>query len=316
MQMREPTIQKFLLVIIVLFMLGGCASGKGFKLSVESGGFDAKDQLLESRNSFVSDDTKELPAISGDEYEQIADNYLRQGKLYLAYVHYEKSLQLKPYNIRVEYKKGLALLLGERNEEAIKQFDLVVEKDPKFDLAYEGKGRAYFQAKNYRKAEENFRKAVDLNYRLWRSYNYLGNIADFHKNFEQAILEYRSAISVKPDQGFIYNNLGVSCSMAGQNQAAVDAFNKAMELNFREPRVFNNLGLAYANLGLYEEALDAFRKGGNEAQAYNNMGCIYLDNARYPEAVKCFERAIALEPSYYARAAENLKKAKMLAAKQ
>ena len=62
--------------------------------------------------------------------------------------------------------------------------------------------------------------------------------------------------------------------------------------------------------------MEAFRKAGGDAQAYNNMGCIYLEQGKYPEAIKSFERAIAPEPGYYAKAAENLKKARMLAAKQ
>jgi len=43
------------------------------------------------------------------------------------------------------------------------------------------------------------------------------------------------------------------------------------------------------------------------------MGCIYLEKGNYPEAVRSFEKAIAIEPSYYAKAADNLKKAKMMA---
>ncbi len=306
----------FLALVAAALAFGGCASGKGFKLSVEGGGTDKKNQLLEQHTAFVSDETRELPEATADEHEQIGDSYLQKGSLYLAYVQYEKSLKLKPGNMRIEYKKGLALLLGERSEDAVTQFELVIQQEPQFDLAHEGLGRAYYQLKDYRKAEASFTKAIEVNHRLWRSYNYLGNIADFRKDYEQAIVEYRCAIAVKPDQGFIYNNLGVSCSMAGNHQAAVDAFRKALELNFREPRVFNNLGLALAGMGRYDEAMDAFRKGGGDAQAYNNMGCIYLDGGKYPEAIKCFERAIALEPGFYAKASENLKKARILAAKQ
>jgi tetratricopeptide (TPR) repeat protein len=104
--------------------------------------------------------------------------------------------------------------------------------------------------------------------------------------------------------------------LAGHHQAAVDAFGKAIEKNYRESRVFNNMALAYANLGRYEEAMEAFRKAGGEAHAYNNMGCIYLEKGNYPEAVRSFEKAIAIEPAFYAKAADNLKKAKMLASKQ
>ena len=305
-----------LALAVVVLMVTACS---GFKASIQTGGAgEAKNagQSADQSTSFISDDTKKLPDITGDEYEQIGDALLGKGNLYLAYVNYEKSLKLKPDNVRVEYKKGLALLLGEKSGDAIRQFELVIKKEPKFDLAYEGLGRAYFQSKDFMQAERYFSKAVGLNHKLWMSYNYLGNIYDHKLEYEKAIIKYTSAISIKPDQGFLYNNLGVSCLLAGHNQAAIDAFGKAVEKNYRESRVFNNMALANANLGRYDEAMDAFRKAGGEAHAYNNMGCIYLEKGNYPEAVRCFEKAITIEPAFYAKANDNLKKAKTLAAKQ
>ena len=81
-------------------------------------------------------------------------------------------------------------------------------------------------------------------------------------------------------------------------------------MDYRESKVFNNLAVALASLERYDEALDAFVNGGGEAQAYNNLGCIYLQKEKYREAVKCFEKAIELEPSFYAKASDNLKKAR------
>lgn len=306
-------------VLLVFLLLAGCGSSKGFKVAIETGGAaDQKNMEIagDQSTSFISDDIKKLPEITGDEYEQLGDALLGKGNFYLAYVNYEKSLKLKPDNVRVEYKKGLTLLLGDKNGDAIRQFELVIKKDPKFDLAYEGLGRAYLQSKDFLQAERYFQKAVGLNHKLWMSYNFIGNICDQKQDYEKAILEYTSAIALKPDQGFIYNNLGVSCLLAGHNQAAIDAFGKAIEKNYRESRVFNNMALAYANLGRYDDAMDAFRKGGGEAYAYNNMGCIYLEKGNYPEAVRSFEKAIAIEPAFYAKAADNLKKAKTMAAKQ
>jgi Flp pilus assembly protein TadD len=309
----------FMALALMVFLLVGCGSSKGFRLAVETGGnADQKNmgEAAEQQAFFVSDDTKALPEISSEECEQLGDGLLNKGNLYSAYVQYEKSLKLKPDNIRVEYKKGLTLLLGEKNDDAIRQFEMVLKKEPKFDLANEGMGRAYFQKKDFLLAERHFKKAIDQNHKLWMSYNFLGNIYDKKKEYEKAILEYTSAIAVKPDQGLLYNNLGVSCLLAGHNQAAIDAFGKAVEKNYRESRVFNNMAVAYANLGHYDDATDAFRKAGGEAHAYNNMGCIYLEKGNYTEAVRCFEKAIAIEPSFYAKASDNLKKAKTMAAKQ
>lgn len=319
MGQRECVSAALMAVVLMVFMLAGCGSSKGFRLSVETGGGgDQKniDTAGDQSTPFVSDDTKSLPEITSDECEQLGDAYVNKGSLYLAYVQYEKSLKLKPDNIRVEYKKGLALLLGDKNDDAIRQFEMVLKKDPKFDLANEGLGRAYFQKKDFFQAERYFKKAIEQNHKLWMSYNFLGNIYDNKQDYEKAILEYTSAIALRPDQGFLYNNLGASCLLAGHNQAAIDAFGKAVEKNYRESRVFNNMALAYSNLGRYDDAMEAFRRAGGEPHAYNNMGCIYLEKGKFIEAVQSFEKAIALEPTFYAKAADNLKKAKALAAKQ
>jgi Flp pilus assembly protein TadD len=299
-----------------IVFLSGCG-GKGVKFEINPADNSSQQlrELAEAQQG-GSVPASQLPEMTSDEYEALGDGLLNQGKPALAYVQYEKALKSKPGNIRIEYKQGLAFLVAGKSDDAISQFNLVVKKDPKFDLAYEGLGRVYFQKKDYANAEENFRKAVDLNHKFWWSYNCLGNIYDFKQDYEKAILEYTSAISVKPDQGLLYNNLGVSCLLAGQNQAAIDALGKAVEKGYRESRVYNNMALAYANLGRYDDAMEAFRKAGGEAHAFNNMGCLFLDKGKYQEAVQSFEKAIALEPSFYAKAADNLKKAKTMAAKQ
>ena len=127
--------------VLIAFILTGCGSSKGFRFSIETGR-DSDQKNVEAAadqpNFFVSDDTKKLPEITGDEYEQMGDALLGKGNLYLAYVNYEKSLKLKPDNVRVEYKKGLALLLGEKNDDAIRQFELVKKKTLNLTLPTKG----------------------------------------------------------------------------------------------------------------------------------------------------------------------------------
>ena len=306
-----------IIVVSLIAVLSGCA-GKGVKFEISSGDNSSQQlrELAEAQQGGSSVPANHLPEMTSDELEFLGDGMLNQGKPALAFVQYEKALKLKPDNIRIEYKKGMAFLAAGKNDDAVSQFNLVVKKDPNFAQGYEGLGRVYFQKKDYANAEMNLRKAVDLNHKLWLSYNYLGRIYDFKKNYEQAIVEYTSAISVRNDQGFLYNNLGMSCLMAGRYPEAVDAFTKATEKNFRESRAYNNMAVALANMGRYDEALEAFKLGGGESHAYNNMGCVYLEKGKYEEAIACFEKAIAIEPTFYVKASDNLKKAKALAAKQ
>ncbi|MCK4603416.1 MAG: tetratricopeptide repeat protein, partial [Deltaproteobacteria bacterium] len=107
-------------------------------------------------------DAETLPEMTGDEIERSGDLLLSRGNLDKAFVQYEKALQLKPDNIRVQYKKGLLFLLGRMNEDAIKEFQSVLEREPEYALAYKGLGQAFFQVKKYDQAEENFQRAVEL----------------------------------------------------------------------------------------------------------------------------------------------------------
>lgn len=249
--------------------------------------------------------------MSPEELERLGDIYLSRNNLHMAFVQYEKSLKLNPDDIRVRYKKGLVLTLGGLNGDAIKEFNGVLRKDPSYALAYEGLGRAYFQMKKLDEAERNLRKAIELNSGLWKTHNYLGLIYDYKRKHGLAIEEYVSAIRLNPHKGILYHNMGVSYAMAGDYERAINSFKTALENRYTDKKVFNNLGLAYCRVGRYEEALEAFKKGGDVAQAYNNLGCVLMKEGRFEKAIKCFEKAIELSPTFYAKANENLKKARM-----
>jgi tetratricopeptide (TPR) repeat protein len=268
-----------------------------------------KSEIYANSNEFTDEIfDKKLPEMTGDEYERLGDTLLNRGKLHIAYLQYERSLEANPGNLRAEYKKGLALLLGEKSDEAIKQFNIVLEKDARFAIAYEGLGRAYFLKKEYSDAEINFQKALKLNPTLWKAYNFLGNMYDFQKRFGEAARAYESALAIKPGNGVLYNNLGISYFLSGEFKRAVRAFNRAIDLKYTKSKVYNNLGMAYANLEQYSDALQAFKQAGGNARAYNNLGCIYLKKSKFEEAIRCFEKAIEAQPGFYATANENLKK--------
>ena len=257
--------------------------------------------------------TEEPLDMTPGELERLGDIYLGRDNLYMAFVQYEKSLNLNPDNIRVRYKKGLVLVSGGLAKDAIEEFKKVLKKEPDYALAYQGLGQAFLEERTYDKAEKNLKKAFELNPKLWKSHNLLGLVYDRQGKHGQAIYEYAAAIRLRPRSGVLYHNLGVSYSQAGDYERAVIAFQKALENRYVDKKVYNTMGLALSKVGRHEEALEAFKKGGGIAQAYNNLGCVYLNEAKFKKAIKCFETAIALNPAFYAKANENLKKARIAA---
>jgi tetratricopeptide (TPR) repeat protein len=250
--------------------------------------------------------------LTADEYERLGDALLSRGNLPIAFLQYERSLKQNPDNIRIEYKKGLALLAGKKYDDAISQFQRVISKNPGYAKAYEGLGQAYYKKKKKGFATETtLRKAVQLDPTLWRAHNCLGNMYDQQKRHSLAIRHYKAAVLAQPQKGFLYNNLGVSFSLMAMNKDAVAAFKKAIAAKYTTHKVYNNLGLALAHLERYDEALDAFKKGGTRATAYNNLGCVYLNQGKFEKAVAYFEKAIEIDPSFYVKANANLKKARV-----
>jgi len=102
----------------------------------------------------------------------------------------------------------------------------------------------------------------------------------------------------------------MSLYLRGDSRKAADAYAQAIKLDINNRRAYNNLGLVLFKMGYYDEALLAFKQGGDQAGAYNNMGCLYLTEKKYDKAIGAFEKAIALKPQYYAKAQENIAKAK------
>ena len=322
MKLKNTAGTLLLITVLGIFLGGvlGCASSHQNMRTQNEFQNPVGEQSADSRGSdarFVTREREILPEkpleMRPEELERLGDLSLERDNLYMAFIEYEKSLKLNPDNIRVRYKKGLVLILGGLEKEAITEFNKILEKDAGYALAYQGLGQAFLQAKTYDAAEKNLQKAIELNPKLWRSHDFLGLVYDRQRRHDEAMHAYAAAIRLKPHYGLLYHNLGVSYSLAGDYERAIGAFQKALENRYVDKKVFNNLGLALAKTGRYQEALEAFKKGGDIAHAYNNLGCAYLEQGKLKDAVRCFEKAIALSPTFYANANENLKKARLAA---
>jgi tetratricopeptide (TPR) repeat protein len=311
----------FLCTVVALAFVAGSLSGcASTGQNLQTG--DQKYNLVRPKLNSMSNNqvasipgeiqtSKTLPEMTSDELEQMGDVLLSRGDLQMAFVRYDKSLQLNPDNTRVLYKKAFLYVLGGMYEEAIKGFKEVLKRAPGHALSYEGLGQAFFHIGKYDEAQMNFRKGIELNGNLWKAHNFLGIICDYDGTHETAVQEYAAAIRLRPDEGVLYNNLGISYAIAGRYEEAINAFHKALETEFSKRKIYNNLGLVLARLERYQQAFEAFRQESNEAQAYNNLGCVYLNEGKYKKAISCFEKAIAVSPGFYVKANQNLKKARM-----
>lgn len=185
--MRSSIHKTYLYLLISLVtapgILLGCASNNdGFRLR---GGYK---EFLKMQSASYDDISTNPTAteMTDEEHQRLGDLFYYQGNLSKAYIHYEKSLLLNPGNTQVRYKKSVLLLIARLNEEAIKEFKAVLEKDSKDAPSYLGIGLASFQMQQYGEAQKNFQKAIELDPKLWKAHNMLGVIYDHKKDYKKA----------------------------------------------------------------------------------------------------------------------------------
>jgi tetratricopeptide (TPR) repeat protein len=298
-------------VLIAAALVAGCSSW-GPKESVAH---NEHMRMLEMQKNTEAaraamDTPKELPEPDARGLEQLGDNYMRQGNAAMAFIQYEKALAKDPKLESVKVKKGYLFLGRGMDDDALKGFDDVLSRDPKNAFALEGRGRVRMAKNDSDAAMSDFDKALAADPRLWHVYALRGLIFDRRKDYDRAIGDYEKAIGIKPDSSLLYNNLGMSLYLRGDSRKAADAYAQAIKLDINNRRAYNNLGLVLFKLGYYDEALLSFKQGGDQAGAYNNMGCLYFAEKKYDKAIEAFEKAIALKPQYYAKAQDNISKAK------
>jgi tetratricopeptide (TPR) repeat protein len=294
--------KKFFAIALVLFagiILSGCAG--------RSHDDKTFDQLAYGDKSPVS--------LTSEQHEQVGDGYVRRNKPEMALVHFNKAIEQDGGNLDARVKRGDLLVAQGLDEQALAEYSLVLKEDPDHAIANEAAGCVYFRSGLYGEAKTHLMRASALNPMLWKAHNFLGIIYDREQDYERAAEEFAAALELNrgSDVDEIYNNLGVVHIARRQYAQAVETFRRALKSGGVSARTYNNLGLALARMDRLDEAFESFKYAGGEAKANNNIGYVLLTENRPAQAVPYFEKAIELSPSYYVKAADNLKRARLAA---
>ncbi|MDY7001180.1 MAG: tetratricopeptide repeat protein [Thermodesulfobacteriota bacterium] len=299
-----------ILVCLAAFMglFGACAAHRA---PAPKDNTSLMERYRSGKPFFEDKDKREDQDPSARECFETGRRYQRQGRMEPAFQQYCKALAVDPEFFPARYEKARILLSRNMFKEAFTEFQAVLEQEPGFAEAHEAAGLSLFGSGLYPKAKQYFLKAAELAPDLKVPPRYLGAICNYQGEYEQAEAWCETAQELSPKDGEVHNNLGITYSMMGRHEDAVAAYKEAIALGVQGVRTYNNLALALFRLGRREQALEAFRCAGSEAAAYNNLGvACFLEND-FQAAVSYFERAIELEPRFYARAHENLKRARL-----
>ena len=108
------------------------------------------------------------------------------------------------------------------------------------------RGICYERAKQWPKAEADFKKALELNPDQPLVLNYLGySWVDQGLNLEEAFKMLHRAVELRPNDGYIVDSLGWAHFKLGQYAEATETLEKAINLKPADPVLNDHLGDAY-----------------------------------------------------------------------
>lgn len=207
-----------------------------------------------------------LPSMSqanGDEAQRHFDagEGLFKKRLYeQAIAEYDKVIELGVRSARIYVNRGEAYRRNGQIDRAILDYNKALEIDPEYPFAYHNRGVAYFDKGQYDRALAEFNKALDIDSQFFYAYGGRGRYYTKKGQHDKAISELSRGLEINPRGLVLLNGRGNAYTNNGQYDLAIADFNKALEINPNYFIAYNNRGIAYKEKGEYERATTDFKK--------------------------------------------------------
>jgi serine/threonine-protein kinase len=191
--------------------------------------------------------------------------------------------------------------------EAIKQFQQAVDKDPLYALAYVGLADCYLILEQYAgapaselypKAKAYVQRALQLDSSLAEAHASLGLINDSLWLWDEAETEYKRAIELNPNYPTAHQWYSIHFEYLGRFEDQMVEIKRAQQLDPLSLIVSTDLAELYLNLGDLNSALEQCRKtielDPNYPSGHADLGSVYLRQGREAEAFTEFQKAVEL----------------------
>jgi Flp pilus assembly protein TadD len=163
-------------------------------------------------------------------------------------------------------------------------------------------GAEHFKKGEFEKAAECFKRAAELDGKLYRAWAYLGMAYAQAGQLDPAIEAYRKCIDIAPDYHKAFNNVGELYRRKGQLDYAAMVFKMATEIAPTLPHYHYNLGITYFEIGMYPQSEQAFAKAyeldPNDHEYATELGQVQFQQKKYEAAAGTLEKWIKAHPDH------------------
>ncbi|HSE42549.1 MAG TPA: protein kinase [Acidobacteriota bacterium] len=194
---------------------------------------------------------------------------------------------------------------------AIDQFNLAIQKDPDYALAYAGLADCYTllpawafmkPSEAHPKATKAAAEALELDESLAEAHTALGHtLHNYEWRWTEAEREYQRAIQLNPNYAIAHHWYSDLLSDLGRGQEAIAEKQRALRLDPLSLVINADFGNILYHQRRYDEAIVQLQKtlelDSNFPLAYQFLGYVYEARKRYDEELAAFRKGLQISPN-------------------
>jgi tetratricopeptide (TPR) repeat protein len=188
--------------------------------------------------------------------------------------YFDMAIQKGPADYDMYYYKGMLLYYAKKYEEAIPLFDKAIAMLPDEPDFYIGKGDSYYSLGKRDSAAFYLEKAAALPHCKTRAFRLLGNLYEENKSYGLALDNFQKALALLTPEDEDYQdcsyNVGLTQLMLGNGEAAKTILEKHVSQFPADYHAVAKLIQAYYNLGEFDKAVP-YKKVLYEKHAENKL---------------------------------------------
>lgn len=213
---------------------------------------------------------------------------------------YTKALQLDPKLTDAQFGLCYALVEQGKASLAIAPCRQAVAQQPPKAKNYLWFGVALSHERQWKEAEANFRKTLELEPKNDDAYYLLGNVLLAQRKDNEAVAAYRRSIELEPNANLTYLRLGDALALQNKPEEAIAAYQKSIQLVPNYPLAYEALGRILTEHKRWDEAIASYRKAIElypmYVNAYKGLGEVLVEQNKLDEAIATYRKAIIREP--------------------
>lgn len=222
--------------------------------------------------------------------------YIRNGRLDDAIADFDRVLEIAPEHAEAYNNRCFAYLSLQEFQSAIDDCSRAIELSPDHAQAYGNRAEARHGNGDIDQALSDIDQAPELVSNQPLLHYRRGNILLALGRQEEAIASFTAAIELNPSYVEAYVNRGAVFNEAGNSRLAIEDYDRALELIPDNALILNNRCDAYIRLGEFENALrdcDAAIAQARRHESEQMLAVIHFTRGKLFEAMRNQEQAEA-----------------------